>query len=239
MSGVGRALVLHGGGAQQLLPNDQIPRRVWQDFGMQGTGLRARAAAWSSQASAPSRGQIRDCRGPGRPLPMPRACLTRGHTGHRLSAHPYVHAPPQHRDQAAAVHQVSGRRGRAGLSQGCPSAGPDLHTHAHSALLESLINPLQERIEDWKKSVNQLDKDHAKGEAGASARVSTRTRRRPPPTERPCLTPCTEYKRARHEIKKKSSDTLKLQKKARKGSAQRCPSSCSPTGPHSLSPTSL
>ncbi|XP_032983062.1 protein MTSS 2 isoform X11 [Rhinolophus ferrumequinum] len=57
-----------------------------------------------------------------------------------------------------------------------------------NALLESLINPLQERIEDWKKSVNQLDKDHAK-----------------------------EYKRARHEIKKKSSDTLKLQKKARKG----------------------
>ncbi|XP_074055364.1 protein MTSS 2 isoform X3 [Macrotis lagotis] len=56
-----------------------------------------------------------------------------------------------------------------------------------NALLESLINPLQERIEDWKKTANQLDKDHAK-----------------------------EYKRARHEIKKKSSDTLKLQKKARK-----------------------
>ncbi|XP_067419583.1 protein MTSS 2 isoform X6 [Emydura macquarii macquarii] len=57
-----------------------------------------------------------------------------------------------------------------------------------NALLESLINPLQDRIEDWKKTANQLDKDHAK-----------------------------EYKRARHEIKKKSSDTLKLQKKARKG----------------------
>ncbi|XP_064414834.1 protein MTSS 2 [Latimeria chalumnae] len=56
-----------------------------------------------------------------------------------------------------------------------------------NAMMESLINPLQERIEDWKKSANQLDKDHAK-----------------------------EYKRARHEIKKKSSDTLKLQKKARK-----------------------
>ncbi|XP_025029091.1 MTSS1-like protein isoform X8 [Python bivittatus] len=56
-----------------------------------------------------------------------------------------------------------------------------------NALMESLINPLQERIEDWKKTANQLDKDHAK-----------------------------EYKRARHEIKKKSSDTLKLQKKARK-----------------------
>ncbi|XP_044289946.1 protein MTSS 2 isoform X2 [Varanus komodoensis] len=57
-----------------------------------------------------------------------------------------------------------------------------------NALVESLINPLQDRIEDWKKSANQLDKDHAK-----------------------------EYKRARHEIKKKASDTLKLQKKARKG----------------------
>ncbi|XP_070616669.1 protein MTSS 2 isoform X2 [Erythrolamprus reginae] len=60
--------------------------------------------------------------------------------------------------------------------------------HFTNALMESLINPLQERIEDWKKTANQLDKDHTK-----------------------------EYKRARHEIKKKSSDTLKLQKKARKG----------------------
>uniref|UniRef100_A0A8C7CVS9 MTSS I-BAR domain containing 2b n=1 Tax=Oncorhynchus kisutch TaxID=8019 RepID=A0A8C7CVS9_ONCKI len=53
---------------------------------------------------------------------------------------------------------------------------------------KSLITPLQDRIEDWKKTANQLDKDHAK-----------------------------EYKRSRHEIKKKSSDTMKLQKKARKG----------------------
>uniref|UniRef100_A0A8C5FC97 MTSS I-BAR domain containing 2b n=1 Tax=Gadus morhua TaxID=8049 RepID=A0A8C5FC97_GADMO len=57
-----------------------------------------------------------------------------------------------------------------------------------NALMESLICPLQDRIEDWKKTANQLDKDHAK-----------------------------EYKRSRHEIKKKSSDTIKLQKKARKG----------------------
>nr|XP_055064563.1 protein MTSS 2 isoform X3 [Misgurnus anguillicaudatus] len=57
-----------------------------------------------------------------------------------------------------------------------------------NALMESLITPLQDRIEDWKKTANQLDKDHAK-----------------------------EYKRSRHEIKKKSSDTMKLQKKARKG----------------------
>lgn len=37
-----------------------------------------------------------------------------------------------------------------------------------SALMESLINPLQDRIEDWKKTANQLDKDHAKGTAGPS-----------------------------------------------------------------------
>ncbi|XP_032371214.1 protein MTSS 2 isoform X2 [Etheostoma spectabile] len=57
-----------------------------------------------------------------------------------------------------------------------------------NAMMESLITPLQDKIEDWKKTANQLDKDHAK-----------------------------EYKRSRHEIKKKSSDTMKLQKKARKG----------------------
>lgn len=33
-----------------------------------------------------------------------------------------------------------------------------------SALLESLITPLQERIEDWKKTANTLDKEHARGE---------------------------------------------------------------------------
>ncbi|KAM8735172.1 protein MTSS 1-like isoform 3-T3 [Acanthopagrus schlegelii] len=58
--------------------------------------------------------------------------------------------------------------------------------------LEGLINPLQEQMEEWKRGVNTLDKDHAK-----------------------------EYKRARQEIKKKSSDTLKLQKKAKKGSQGR------------------
>ncbi|XP_077383464.1 protein MTSS 1-like isoform X1 [Festucalex cinctus] len=54
--------------------------------------------------------------------------------------------------------------------------------------LEALINPLQEQMEEWKRGVYNLDKDHAR-----------------------------EYKRARQEIKKKSSDTLKLQKKAKKG----------------------
>uniref|UniRef100_A0A3P8YVN4 IMD domain-containing protein n=1 Tax=Esox lucius TaxID=8010 RepID=A0A3P8YVN4_ESOLU len=60
--------------------------------------------------------------------------------------------------------------------------------HFTNALMESLVTPLQDRIEEWKKTANLLDKDHAK-----------------------------EYKRSRQEIKRKSSDTMKLQKKARKG----------------------
>uniref|UniRef100_A0A674MWY0 MTSS I-BAR domain containing 2a n=1 Tax=Takifugu rubripes TaxID=31033 RepID=A0A674MWY0_TAKRU len=60
--------------------------------------------------------------------------------------------------------------------------------HFTNALMEGLVTPLQDRIEEWKKTANQLDKDHAK-----------------------------EYKRSRQEIKRKSLDTMKLQKKARKG----------------------
>ncbi|TRY89533.1 hypothetical protein DNTS_016323 [Danionella cerebrum] len=57
-----------------------------------------------------------------------------------------------------------------------------------TALMDNLIAPLELKIEEWKKVASQLDKDHAK-----------------------------EYKKARSEIKKKSSDTIKLQKKVRKG----------------------
>ncbi|KAM6946241.1 MTSS I-BAR domain containing 2a [Aplochiton taeniatus] len=57
-----------------------------------------------------------------------------------------------------------------------------------NALMEGLVTPLQDRMEEWKRTANLLDKDHAK-----------------------------EYKRSRQEIKRKSSDTMKLQKKARKG----------------------
>lgn len=85
-----------------------------------------------------------------------------------------------------------------------------------SALMESLINPLQDRIEDWKKTANQLDKDHAKG-TGETGWICARWLRcwAGVPSDSTSAPP--EYKRARHEIKKKSSDTLKLQKKARKG----------------------
>ncbi|XP_069113554.1 protein MTSS 2-like isoform X2 [Argopecten irradians] len=56
-----------------------------------------------------------------------------------------------------------------------------------TSIIDNLVNPLQEKGEDWKKTVSQLDKEHAK-----------------------------EYKRARQEIKKAASDTMRLQKKAKK-----------------------
>ncbi|XP_065213751.1 protein MTSS 2 isoform X2 [Planococcus citri] len=56
-----------------------------------------------------------------------------------------------------------------------------------SAITECLVAPLQEKLEDWKKTVVNIDKEHAK-----------------------------DYKKARSELKKRSTDTLRLQKKARK-----------------------
>jgi metastasis suppressor protein 1 len=35
-----------------------------------------------------------------------------------------------------------------------------------NALLDTFIQPLNERIDDWKKSTSTLDKDHAKGLKG-------------------------------------------------------------------------
>ncbi|KAJ8970632.1 hypothetical protein NQ317_006631 [Molorchus minor] len=55
-------------------------------------------------------------------------------------------------------------------------------------IMECLIMPLQEKLEEWKRTVINLDKEHAK-----------------------------DYKRARAELKKRSTDTLRLQKKMRKG----------------------
>lgn len=57
-----------------------------------------------------------------------------------------------------------------------------------STIIDNLVTPLQEKSEDWKKTVAQLDKEHAK-----------------------------EYKRARQEIKKCATDTMRLQKKVKKG----------------------
>ncbi|XP_067632968.1 mediator of RNA polymerase II transcription subunit 12 isoform X11 [Eurosta solidaginis] len=57
-----------------------------------------------------------------------------------------------------------------------------------TAIMDCLVQPLQEKLEDWKRTVITIDKEHAK-----------------------------EYKRCRNELKKRSSDTLRLQKKARKG----------------------
>uniref|UniRef100_F7AS27 IMD domain-containing protein n=1 Tax=Ciona intestinalis TaxID=7719 RepID=F7AS27_CIOIN len=58
-----------------------------------------------------------------------------------------------------------------------------------NALLDNLVVPIQERLEEWKKVANQLEKDHAK-----------------------------DYKKAMHDIKKRNGETIRLQKKVRKGS---------------------
>lgn len=42
----------------------------------------------------------------------------------------------------------------------------------HRALIDCLINPLQDQIEDWKKGANTLDKDHAKGEVSSVPNAS-------------------------------------------------------------------
>ncbi|CAF1488264.1 unnamed protein product, partial [Didymodactylos carnosus] len=59
-----------------------------------------------------------------------------------------------------------------------------------SSLIEAFVQPLNERIEDWKKSANTLDKDHAKG--------------------------LKDYKKLRNELRKKATETVKLRKKCKK-----------------------
>ncbi|XP_060518908.1 protein MTSS 2 isoform X2 [Cylas formicarius] len=60
--------------------------------------------------------------------------------------------------------------------------------HFTGVIMECLIIPLQEKLEEWRRTVLNLDKEHAR-----------------------------DYKRARAELKKRSTDTLRLQKKMRKG----------------------
>lgn len=58
-------------------------------------------------------------------------------------------------------------------------------------LYETMIVPLQDRLDDWKKTVVQMDKDHAK-----------------------------EYKKAKQELKKATAETNKWQKKVKKGKSE-------------------
>lgn len=65
-------------------------------------------------------------------------------------------------------------------------------------------------MEEWKKMASQLDKDHAKGTYAHEHKC-----------ERTVFSFLTlghlEHKKAKADIKKKSSDTIKLQKKVKKG----------------------
>ncbi|XP_037084877.1 protein MTSS 2-like [Pollicipes pollicipes] len=57
-----------------------------------------------------------------------------------------------------------------------------------SALAECLVMPLQEKLDDWRRTAAALEKEHNK-----------------------------EYKRQRYELKKRSAEALRLHRKARKG----------------------
>lgn len=95
------------------------PSQTDQPSGLRVVGTGLELLARPPRAGAPPRGPRSGLQRPQR-APFQAACfLARGHAGHWLRAHSHVHAPPQHRDQTAAIHQVSGRRGRAGgLSPG-------------------------------------------------------------------------------------------------------------------------
>lgn len=74
-------------------------------------------------------------------------------------------------------------------------------------------------MEEWKKVASQLDKDHAKGMLNCK-HTQTCTDINSPSL--PVSSYCLEYKKARADIKKKSSDTIKLQKKVKKGKNNKC-----------------
>ncbi|KHJ47590.1 hypothetical protein D918_01745 [Trichuris suis] len=57
-----------------------------------------------------------------------------------------------------------------------------------SSLVDCLVAPLQEKMEEWRRNAVQMDRDHSK-----------------------------EYKRSRGEIKRRRQDAARLQKKVRKG----------------------
>ncbi len=76
--------------------------------------------------------------------------------------------------------------------------------------METFIQPLNESIEDWKKSANTLDKDHAKGLKGILRNDLTVFFLNMINFSFP------DYKKLRNELRKKASETVKLQKKCRK-----------------------
>ena len=47
--------------------------------------------------------------------------------------------------------------------------------YIYSAIVDNLVTPLQERSEDWKKSVAQLDKEHAKGKKKCNIHLVVKT----------------------------------------------------------------
>ena len=75
--------------------------------------------------------------------------------------------------------------------------------------MECLVLPLQDKLEEWKKLVVNLDKEHSKGNASRKNRWLSNQR-----VTKPVL--IAEYKKVRADIKKRTTEAQRWQKKAKK-----------------------
>lgn len=152
----------------------------------------SRAASLAPGPDAPPRGPGRACSGPAAPptqLAAPRG--PRGTSAQRSRACACGTAASRPSCGSSPSECV---RAGAGVEEG--QGGPDPPSVACSAHWRASSTRAAGRIEDWKKSASQLDKDHAKGGSGPARALQlptgeTRSSRR-------SLALCTEYKRARH-----------------------------------------
>ena len=88
--------------------------------------------------------------------------------------------------------------------------------HFTNALVETFIQPLNECIEEWKKSTNILDKDHSKGLKGIYVYISFSLLVFSFFLSIVINYNFIDYKKLRNELRKKASETIKLQKKCKK-----------------------
>ncbi|KRZ12174.1 Metastasis suppressor protein 1 [Trichinella zimbabwensis] len=82
-----------------------------------------------------------------------------------------------------------------------------------NSLVHCLATPLQEKMDDWRRVVTQMDRDHGKGATTTPLCNEMRYY-----CSLCALFVVSEFKRNRNEIRKRIGDKLRLQKKLRKGS---------------------
>lgn len=97
-----------------------------------------------------------------------------------------------------------------------------LHVFVCRALTESLVTPMQGKMEDFKKLTTQLDKEHNKGDyvydsIGRVFSSHINVRGCVKQNVNRWYVNQTEMKKVRAEMKKMATNTVKLQKKVKKG----------------------